>query len=71
MHSRKLQTDEDARISERSRAAALSVLESLYISHEGDLVGARLMDLFQLDFDENGNMLGFEFLPNTSFEESS
>ncbi|XP_026192209.1 uncharacterized protein LOC34619768 [Cyclospora cayetanensis] len=63
-------TDEEARTAEAARDAAVSLVEALHISHRGDLYGGRLMDLFQVEFDADGDVVGFKFLPNSSSEPS-
>ncbi|CDJ49736.1 IQ calmodulin-binding motif domain-containing protein, putative [Eimeria brunetti] len=63
-------TDEKAQASEAKRDAAVSILESLHITNRGELFGGRLMDLFQVELDSQGDVVGFSFLPNSSFEPS-
>lgn len=64
------QTDEEARAAEIERDAAVSLLESLHITHRGELFGGRLVDLFQVELDAEGGVVGFSFLPNSSYEPS-
>ncbi|CDJ37341.1 IQ calmodulin-binding motif domain-containing protein, putative [Eimeria tenella] len=63
-------TDEEARAAEIERDAAVSLLESLHITHRGELFGGRLVDLFQVELDAEGGVVGFSFLPNSSYEPS-
>ncbi|KAL8428545.1 hypothetical protein Efla_003316 [Eimeria flavescens] len=63
-------TEEEVRSAEASRDAAVHLLESLYITHRGELFGGRLMDLFQVEFNAKGDVVGFGFLPNSSNEAS-
>ena len=65
-----MQSDEQARTAEVARDAAVSLLESLYITYRGELLGGRLMDLFQVELDVDGDVVGFSFLPNSSYEAS-
>ncbi|CDI74185.1 IQ calmodulin-binding motif domain-containing protein, putative [Eimeria praecox] len=59
-------TDEQALATEAKRDAAVSLLESLHITNKGQLFGGRLMDLFQVELDSQGDVVGFSFLPNSS-----
>ncbi|KAL8454422.1 hypothetical protein Emag_001449 [Eimeria magna] len=55
---------------ELARDAAVHLLEALHITHRGELFGGRLMDLFQVELDADGDVVGFSFLPNSSNEAS-
>ena len=65
-----MQTDEQALSTEAKRDAAVSLLESLHITNKGTLFGGRLMDLFQVELDSQGDVVGFSFLPTWSYEPS-
>ncbi|KAL8449328.1 hypothetical protein Emed_003209 [Eimeria media] len=63
-------TEEEVRSAELARDAAVHLLEALHITHRGELFGGRLMDLFQVELDADGDVVGFGFLPNSSNEAS-